>query len=242
VFHKRFPFRLLPLARPSVLGDGLPERLRSTLVALLGITGAVGLAMVALVLQQGFPLVSSGPIHEPPAREEALHDRIVVERGAAPPRRASAPAPVGDAHHAPVPQSPAGLPSESPPPQESATPVLVTGSAPSGEEAGDRKRPPAKAPRSDPRAAVQAPPAAPVEEPSATSSTDAPEPESEPELEPEPAPEPGPAPTDSTHPGNGNAYGKGNGNGIGNGGSPPGQRTSGEAPGASGGAPGHSRE
>ena len=76
VFHKRFQPPFLRLTRPSVLGDGVPERLRSTLVVLLGITGAAGLAMVALVLQQGFPHVSSGPVPDPPLQRERLHGGV----------------------------------------------------------------------------------------------------------------------------------------------------------------------
>jgi hypothetical protein len=49
-------------ARASVLGNGLLERTRSTTLALLGLTAAIGLAMVALALNQGWPLIEGAPI------------------------------------------------------------------------------------------------------------------------------------------------------------------------------------
>jgi hypothetical protein len=223
VFHKRLQPRSLRLVKPSVLGDGVPERLRSTLVALLGVTGAAGLAMVALVLQQGFPLVSSGPVPDPPLQREALHDRVVAKKTAATPRREVPGKRVVGPAGSPASQDSGGVaPSGSSPSEGS--PVLVTGSPQTEHEATARKRPPAKTPPS-PQPAVQAPPASPVQAPSATSSSEA----------PEPAPEPEPEPAAASHPGNGNAYGKGNGNGNGNGnglgnsGGPPGQATSAQA-------------
>lgn len=48
--------------RTNVLGDGLLERTRSTSLALLGLTAAIGLAMVALALNQGWPLIAGVPI------------------------------------------------------------------------------------------------------------------------------------------------------------------------------------
>lgn len=46
----------------KVLGDGLLERTRSKMLALLGLTGAVGMAMIALALNQGWPLIAGAPI------------------------------------------------------------------------------------------------------------------------------------------------------------------------------------
>jgi outer membrane biosynthesis protein TonB len=217
VFHKRFQPPFLRLTRPSVLGDGVPERLRSTLVALLGITGAAGLAMVALVLQQGFPLVSSGPVRVPRVERERLDERVAAKQAAAKPQRDATPARVVDTARSPVPLDPGGIAATDSPPSEAA-PVLVTGSPPTEDEEPARKRSPAKSPPS-PQPAVQAPPASPVEEPTAT-------PSSEP---PAPAPEPEPEPVAPSHPGNGNAYGKVNGNGNGKSGGPPGQAASAQA-------------
>lgn len=55
--------------KPSVLGGGLLERARSTTLALLGVTTAVGLAMVALALNQSWPLVADSPIPGAPSQE-----------------------------------------------------------------------------------------------------------------------------------------------------------------------------
>jgi hypothetical protein len=65
-------------ARASVLGDGLLERIRSTSLALLGLTAAIGLAMVALALNQGWPLVASSPIPGFGSRHQAVGDAAVV--------------------------------------------------------------------------------------------------------------------------------------------------------------------
>src|SRR4029077_564849 len=62
VHYKRGQWRLRSATRASVLGDGLLERGRSTSLALLGLTAAVGLAMVALALNQGWPLIAGAPI------------------------------------------------------------------------------------------------------------------------------------------------------------------------------------
>jgi hypothetical protein len=227
VLHKRVQLRLLP----SVLGDSLPERLRSTLIAMLGITAAVGLGLVAVALQQGFPLVASGPIPEPPVKREAARHRAVPQERPAAVRRDATPVPAADDIVAAATEGPGGIaPAESPPSE--AAPVLVTDAPSAGDGGEDRKRPSGRAPAS-PRPAAQAPPAAPEEEPTATPSSEAPE--------PAPEPEPGPAPP--SHPGNGYAYGKGHGSS----GSPPGQESKGssgsppgqESKGSSGSPPGH---
>jgi hypothetical protein len=223
VSHKRLKPRWFRAFGPSVLGDGLPERLRSTLVALLGVTAAAGLGIVALALQQGFPLVGSGPLPDPPPRREALDDRVVAERKPVAPRRA----PIA----APVPDDDPSAPSHGPgvvvlpgstPPERSAE--LGIGSAPSDDEATTRKPLPPKAPsRPEPSPAAQVPVTVPVQEPSAT-------PANEPAA---PAPEAPAESATSPHPGNGHAYGRGNGNGFGNAGNPPGQSAAGLAHGHS---------
>ena len=48
--------------RPSLFGRGMLERARATTLALLGGTTAVGLAMVALALNQGWPLIAGSAI------------------------------------------------------------------------------------------------------------------------------------------------------------------------------------
>ncbi len=208
VFRKRLQPRPRRLAFPSLLGNGMPERLRSTSIALIGAVAAVGLGTVAFALQLGPPTVVSGPLPEPPPKRHVIGERdrreeqaagkpttgVVVARGA-PSARLQ--------HSAPPPDStpPAHEPSEGA--------VLVTGAPPARSRA-KRPTPPQPAPVHTPP--PETAPAAPLPvEPAASASEVPPPVEATPET---------PAPT---HPGNGNAYGKGNGNGVGNGGEPPGQ-------------------
>ena len=65
-------------AKPSLAGNGLLERMRSTTFALLGITAAMGLGLVALVSQQGWPYLPALPIPAAPAEHGAVHDARVV--------------------------------------------------------------------------------------------------------------------------------------------------------------------
>jgi len=63
------------MARPSLLGSGLLVRARSTSLGLLGLTAAVGLSMVALGLNQSWPLVAGGPIPKLPGKREPRSDQ-----------------------------------------------------------------------------------------------------------------------------------------------------------------------
>jgi hypothetical protein len=82
--------------RPSLLGGGLLERARSTTLALLGVTAAVGLAMVALALNQSWPLIAGSAIPAAPhlgvgkaAVVAATSPRLIPATGAvAPPSSA----------------------------------------------------------------------------------------------------------------------------------------------------------
>jgi len=65
-------------AKPSIFGDGLPERLRSTSFALLGITVAAGLVLVGLIFHQSWPVVPDLPIPGIPPEHEAAQERAVV--------------------------------------------------------------------------------------------------------------------------------------------------------------------
>jgi hypothetical protein len=60
--YKRGQEWLRAAGRPSILGDGLLERARAISLALLGATAAVGLAIVALAMNQGWPLVAGSSI------------------------------------------------------------------------------------------------------------------------------------------------------------------------------------
>jgi hypothetical protein len=70
---------LRSIPRPSVLGDGLLERARATSIGLLGLTAAVGLAIVALVFNQGWPLVAGGSIPPLPPGHQAVGEATVAE-------------------------------------------------------------------------------------------------------------------------------------------------------------------
>src|SRR4051812_35227391 len=71
--HSSFHSRLLAWLRlPSFAGDGLPERMRSTTFALLGLTAAGGLALVAIFAQPGFPLLTPTPLPAEPSLSESI--------------------------------------------------------------------------------------------------------------------------------------------------------------------------
>jgi len=202
---------------PSLLGDNLAARLRSTSLALVGVVGAAALVTVGLTLQHGVPLVSSGPIHDP-AKAEIAPARIVAAPPSAPrgrDRRAAIAATRDSEARVPV-ASPRSAPaSPGPPPVEEAggVPAFTAEPSPEGEGGGAAKhRPPSRAtPKPSPAPPPQPAPApASADQPVATPSSEPPPPVAEP-----PAAEPSPVP------GKGNAYGKGGGNGP-DGSGPPG--------------------
>jgi hypothetical protein len=78
VHFKRGQRWLQSAKKPSVLGGGLLERARSTTLALLGMTTAIGLAMVALALNQSWPLIADSPIPGAPSRQEAIGKATVA--------------------------------------------------------------------------------------------------------------------------------------------------------------------
>jgi hypothetical protein len=55
------------IKRLSFAGDGLAERIRSTVFAMLGLTAAAGLGLVLLFSQVGAPVLSFAPLPGPPA-------------------------------------------------------------------------------------------------------------------------------------------------------------------------------
>jgi len=67
------------LRRFSFAGDGLPERMRSTAFAFLGLTAAAGLALVAIFAQPGFPLLSPAPLPSEPAAESAVAKAVALD-------------------------------------------------------------------------------------------------------------------------------------------------------------------
>jgi hypothetical protein len=205
--------------RPSILGDGLLERARSTSLALIGVTAAVGLGMVALAMNQSWPLVAGGPI--PPAPRLAVHDHVAVgARPAARPRhRQSVAKRGGSATATPAREIAKGRNPVSGSAQvEGAALVRVDGGSgqpaspgnPGRHQAPVPAQPPASAPTpSQPQGsgAGQTPVATPTPSPPAV---------------PPPTVPPPPEAAAASTPGQGNAFGKGNGNGP-PGGVPPGQ-------------------
>jgi hypothetical protein len=68
----------------SFAGNGLPERMRSTAVAFLGLTAAAGLALVAIFAQLGFPLLSPVPLPSEPSEGSAVSSAVALKRGPGP--------------------------------------------------------------------------------------------------------------------------------------------------------------
>ena len=64
--------------RRSILGDGLLERARATSMALLGFTAAVGLAIVALALNQGWPLIAGSSIPPLPPMHQDIGEATIA--------------------------------------------------------------------------------------------------------------------------------------------------------------------
>ncbi len=80
VLSKRRQRSLRSAAKASVLGEGLLERTRSTSLALLGATAAIGLAMIALALNQGWPLIAGAPIPGLGSGHQAVGKAAVVAK------------------------------------------------------------------------------------------------------------------------------------------------------------------
>jgi hypothetical protein len=70
---------LWPHRLPSFAGSGLPERIRSTTFALLGLTAAAGLSLVAIFAQPDWPLLSPAPLPNSPAQK--VREAVVVDHG-----------------------------------------------------------------------------------------------------------------------------------------------------------------
>ncbi|MGB7588564.1 MAG: hypothetical protein WBM00_07635 [Solirubrobacterales bacterium] len=75
------PFRRF--TRPSFLGNGLLERARSTSLALLGIVVAMGLGLMAVLANQGWPLLPGSPIPSSPNEQVgAVHNAQIAAQPA----------------------------------------------------------------------------------------------------------------------------------------------------------------
>jgi hypothetical protein len=66
--------------RPSFAGNGLPERMRSTAFAFLGLTAAAGLALVAIFAQVSLPLLSPAPPPGGPSKGGSVAEAVALSR------------------------------------------------------------------------------------------------------------------------------------------------------------------
>jgi hypothetical protein len=80
--HSIVPDKLLSaLRQPSFAGRGLPERMRSTAFALLGMTAAAALFLVAIFAQLSFPLVEPTPLPDEPTTQLGGAERVTPGTG-----------------------------------------------------------------------------------------------------------------------------------------------------------------
>jgi len=83
VHHKRgkpWPFS----GAKSVLGDGMLDRARAISLGLLGVTAALGFAMIALALNQNWPLIPGAPIPGFGDRQAAIGDASIAAEARGP--------------------------------------------------------------------------------------------------------------------------------------------------------------
>jgi hypothetical protein len=204
VVHSIFHSKLLSALRlPSFAGEGLPERMRSISFALLGLTAAAGLALVAIFAQPGFNLLSPAPLPDQPsasqsvakARKLPLVHRPSVLLAAQPPRSQQ----VGGSSPADAPSpgasSPTGGGEQAPAPGAVDAPVATGAPEPSsgnngggGSEHGSGGSS-GSAPATSPEPAT-APPSTPVSSPAPKATAPAPEATTS-TPQPESAPAPG---------------------------------------------------
>jgi hypothetical protein len=132
---------LASLRSPSFAGRGLPERMRSTAFALLGLTAAAGLALVAIFAQPGSSLLDPAPLPAEPRTHLAgamrvTHpdgpERLVAAKPAAGFKRTST---VGDG--GPVGSGGASAGVAPPVPSAPTTSTPVEAPAPAAPEGGD---------------------------------------------------------------------------------------------------------
>lgn len=65
---------------PSLAGSGLPERMRTTAFAFLGLTAAAGLALVAIFAQISFHVLSPAPLPGEPVEKTTVAKAVAVDR------------------------------------------------------------------------------------------------------------------------------------------------------------------
>jgi len=80
--HAIFKTKLSKAPRlPSLAGNGLPERMRTTAFAFLGLTAAAGLALVAIFAQLSFHVLSPAPLPDEPVDGSTVAEAVPL-RGA----------------------------------------------------------------------------------------------------------------------------------------------------------------
>ncbi len=166
---------LLRSLKPSFAGNGLLERMRSTTFALLGITTAMALGLVAFAVHQDWSVLPAAPIPGVPEPNEVGEARVASE----PPLLAAA-GPVEGPRDQTVPERGSAVPG--PAPSQLSGPRQLTTASP--------QPPPAPEPTATPPSGVGTSPASP----------DPGSPASPPAAASEPAPELAPTPTPTTPP------------------------------------------
>ena len=68
---------------PSLAGTGLPERMRTTAFAFLGLTAAAGLALVAIFAQLSFHVLSPTPLPSEPVQGGAVAEAVALDHAPA---------------------------------------------------------------------------------------------------------------------------------------------------------------
>jgi len=174
--------RFSPL-RLSVAGRGLPERMRTTAFAFLGLTAAAALAVVAMLAQAGWPVLLPGPLPSAPAREVSVAEAVTLGHSSGPAvrHRIAGTEQSGQTSAAPIQEGgPAAGGAGGSTPAAVESPAPVSGSEPGGGEEGAGGAPagtPADAPppvATPASPAVPASPPASTPEPEATTSVSAP--------------------------------------------------------------------
>lgn len=201
--------------KPSVLGGGLLERARSTTLALLGVTTAVGLAMVALALNQSWPLIADSPLPEAPAGQEAIGKATVAAQATPDVARAGLSTAASATYFDPSRVASKVDGGDAPAPQAGSAPsaeLVVAPAAPS-EPQGDTPAGAAKpSPAPSPAGNAPQPPASPAPEPAQPEPAPPAPPQSPPVVEPTPPATASEAPVESSVPpwsnGKGHAYGR----------------------------------
>jgi hypothetical protein len=204
-----------PGARFSLLGDGLLERTRSTMLALLGLTAAVGLALIAIVMQGDWPLIAGSPVPRAPVVHESVGDATALgaevsggtarQGPASRPRTAAARSGQAQATTEPSAASAPAAPDElvsSP-----AAPVASHGGGSHGGHAPQDQTPAASQPQQTTATAPNAEPSSPATTPASPPPTEAPAPEATASE----APPPVESNVPFWSPGQGHAYGRDDG-------------------------------